>query len=79
MRPFVEGFFIHNKGIGTKEIGKLTTLKSEMEKFGWTDKNITYIKMDVEGAELEILPDWIKRGIKVNLLGNKSRLKLMQS
>lgn len=62
-----KGFFIHDKGIGTSKTDKLTTLEDEMEKLGWADKNVTYIKMDVEGAELQILPHWIKTGILKNV------------
>ena len=54
---------IVTKGIGVNSSDTLTTLEHEFEQLDLWNKDITYIKMDIEGNELEILPNWIESGI----------------
>ena len=61
------GFFLHDKGIGTEPNNDLTTLQNEFEKFNLHNTPITVIKLDVEGAEREVLPNWIESGILKNV------------
>ena len=61
------GFFIYGKGIDTKASKKMTTLEAELDKLGLRDKNITYLKMDIEGAEKPVLLNWIDSGLLKNV------------
>ena len=46
--------------LGTIEnLGPVLTLKDCMEIMGDLGKNISYLKVDIEGAELEAIPEWI--------------------
>jgi hypothetical protein len=44
------------------EVIKITTLKTLMKENGDYGKTITYLKMDVEGAEVASQVDWLKTG-----------------
>jgi hypothetical protein len=39
------------------------TLKETMELMGDSDKTISYLKVDVEGAELTAMKEWIDSGV----------------
>lgn len=54
---------IHRKGIGIRETRDLVRLEDEIIRNGHQNRNITYLKIDVEGAEREILPNLIKSGV----------------
>ena len=41
----------------------VTTLKDAIANNGDLGKEITYVKVDVEGSEIEAIPEWIQSGI----------------
>ena len=61
------GFYIYGKGIDIKPSNKMTTLDHELDKLGLRNKTITYIKMDIEGSEVTVVPEWIKSGLLKNV------------
>lgn len=54
-------------GIGDKTEGSIMTLKDILEKLGDKEKEISYLKVDAEGAELKALRDWIESGALDNV------------
>jgi hypothetical protein len=43
------------------------TLKEIVEAMGDTGKTISYLKVDIEGAEIAAIPEWISSGILDNV------------
>ena len=45
----------------------IETLKEMIEKNGDLGKEITYLKVDIESAEIKAIPEWIQSGILQNV------------
>eukprot|EP00092_Neocalanus_flemingeri_P049176 GFUD01056427.1.p1 GENE.GFUD01056427.1~~GFUD01056427.1.p1 ORF type:complete len:347 (+),score=85.51 GFUD01056427.1:57-1097(+) len=54
-------------GLSTETSSDMDTLANILKKNGHSDSVIEYLKIDVEGAELTGLPDWLKTGALDNV------------
>jgi hypothetical protein len=73
---FLPNIHFYNVGIGKidgqtnirfmsgkpSDVIKIATLKTLMKEYGDYGKNITYLKMDVEGTEIRAQVNWLKTG-----------------
>ena len=62
-----EGFYVFGKGIWTEVSYQYTTLEIEFDNLDLWNKNITYLKMDIETAERKVLINWINAGLLKNV------------
>lgn len=54
-------------GIGHETSDKVMTLDNILKTFGDKDKEVSYLKVDVEGAEIKALQGWIESGAMNNV------------
>jgi FkbM family methyltransferase len=56
-------FYTHKLGIALEKKGNFTTLEDELVMNDHEQMSITYLKIDVEGAERSVLPVMIREGL----------------
>eukprot|EP00095_Tigriopus_kingsejongensis_P007533 maker-scaffold1035_size68272-snap-gene-0.13 protein:Tk07533 transcript:maker-scaffold1035_size68272-snap-gene-0.13-mRNA-1 annotation:"hypothetical protein DAPPUDRAFT_239346" len=56
-------FTIYGLGVDKASHDQFTSLQDAMKKHNHEKSYIKYIKADIEGAELKVLPEWISSGI----------------
>ena len=54
-------FNVFNLGLGPGDEGKLRKLSTFVKSLGHEGRQIHYLKVDVDGEELEVVPEWIAR------------------
>ena len=63
--------------IGSENIENTQTLGTILARFGHMNEKISYLKLDIEGHELEVLPNALKEGLLTNVqqIGMEFHLK----
>ena len=55
------GLHTYQLGVGTSDTGRLRTLDSLLRANGHLGTTVHYLKADIEGDELDVVPQWIDR------------------